>query len=148
MLYRGQIRHHLDSILAFLLLISGSSSLHVTGTGMSSIAQGRRTGYLNLFCIFLGCPSFFVGPELVRDGRERTSFPALGGRFRARGGGWRGPGLPNSINKNIVIAAHTAAALRSLKVVLGDDRSMSVQRRQVNVGLGPLEGSCPPKPGG
>ncbi len=42
-----------------------------------------------LFMI-VGCSSMLVGPEIVRDGRE-TSFPVLGGRFRAaRGGGFGG----------------------------------------------------------
>ena len=48
------------------------------------------------FCILFVVLGFCVDPEFFRDGRG-TSFPALGGRFLARGGGFGGdPGAPET----------------------------------------------------
>ncbi len=67
---------------------------------------GRLGFFVFVFVVFL----FFVDPEMVRIGRE-TSFPVLGGRFQARGGGAGGP--PNLIKIRVFIGIQSSATGRS-----------------------------------
>ncbi len=63
-----------------------------------------------MFVFLLVVLRFCVDPGTVRDGRE-TSFPALEGRLRARGGGFGGGpgGPPNPITIYVFIAIQTSA---------------------------------------